>query len=79
MTDRDIASAVSHPGRIRMGVTICASSTAASTDLVPTGRTTAAQILRVAASNAPRGSSLDRGVEMRTGLICTRVEVMALI
>ncbi|MFC9222522.1 hypothetical protein ACFT8W_17610 [Streptomyces hygroscopicus] len=35
-----------------MGVTICASSTAASTDLVPTGRTTAAQILRVAASNA---------------------------
>lgn len=51
MTDRDIARAVSHPGRIRMGVTICASSTAASTDLVPTGRTTAAQILR-ATSNA---------------------------
>ncbi|MGY5124320.1 hypothetical protein [Streptomyces nigrescens] len=51
-TDRCIASASSHPGRIRIGATISASSTDASTALLPTGRSTAAQTLRVATSTA---------------------------
>jgi hypothetical protein len=50
--DVDIRSAVDHPGRIGSGTNIRASSNAASTALVPTGRSTAAQIVRVATSTA---------------------------
>ena len=50
-TDRAIDSAGSQPGRIGSGTSIRASSTAASTALVPTGRSTAAPIVRVATSS----------------------------
>lgn len=66
MADRDIASASSHPGRIRMGVTICASRIAASTDPVPIGRRTVAQILRVATSSAIVSSALPTTPSART-------------
>ncbi len=39
-----------HPGRIGSGTSVRASSSAASTALVPAGRNTAAQIVRVATS-----------------------------
>ena len=45
-------SAAAQPGRIGSGTSIRASSSAASTALVPTGRSTAAQIVRVATSTA---------------------------
>lgn len=45
-------SEASQCGRIGSGTTILASSNAASTALVPTGRSTAAQIVRVAMSTA---------------------------
>ena len=48
--DADIRSAADHPGRIGSGTSIRASNSAASTALVPTGRSTAAQIVRVATS-----------------------------
>jgi hypothetical protein len=50
--DADIRSAAAQPGRIGSGVSARASSSAASTALVPTGRSTAAQIVRVATSMA---------------------------
>ena len=50
--DADIGSAAAQPGRIGSGTSIRASSSAASTALVPTGRSTAAQIVRVATSTA---------------------------
>jgi hypothetical protein len=50
--DADIASAAAQPGRIGSGTSIRASSSAASTALVPTGRSTAAQMVRVATSTA---------------------------
>ena len=50
--DADIRSAAAQPGRIGSGTSIRASSSAASTALVPTGRSTAAQIVRVATSTA---------------------------
>ena len=51
-TDADIASASAQPGRIGSGTSIRASSSAASTAFVPTGRSTAAPIVRVATSTA---------------------------
>ena len=50
--DADIRSAAAQPGRIGSGTSIRASSSAASTAFVPTGRSTAAQIVRVATSTA---------------------------
>ena len=50
-TDRAIDSAGSQPGRIGSGTSMRASSTAASTALVPSGRSTAAPIVRVATSS----------------------------
>jgi len=50
--EADIRSAAGQPGRIGSGTSIRASSSAASTALVPTGRSTAAQIVRVATSTA---------------------------
>ena len=50
--DADIRNAVDQPGRIGSGTNIRASSNAASTAFVPTGRSTAAQIVRVATSTA---------------------------
>ena len=50
--DADIASAPGQPGRIGSGTSIRASSSAASTAFVPTGRSTAAPIVRVATSTA---------------------------
>ncbi|MFE9253491.1 hypothetical protein [Streptomyces sp. NPDC007088] len=52
ITERSIASASGHAGRIGAGTIICASNCAASTLRVPFGRSTAAQILRVATSSA---------------------------
>jgi hypothetical protein len=48
----DIASASDQPGRSGSGTSVLASSSAASTDLVPAGRSTAAQIDLVATSRA---------------------------
>jgi hypothetical protein len=48
--DADMRSAAAQPGRIGSGTSIRASSNAASTAFVPTGRNTAAQIVRVATS-----------------------------
>jgi hypothetical protein len=56
-TDRDIRSASTHPGRIGSGVTVRASSTEASTDLV-VGRRIAAVTVRVATSIMPVSSTL---------------------
>jgi hypothetical protein len=50
--DADIRNAADQPGRIGSGTSIRANSSAASTALVPTGRSTAAQIVRVATSTA---------------------------
>ncbi len=50
--DIDIRSADGQPGRIGSGTSILASTSDASTALVPTGRSTAAQMLRVATSTA---------------------------
>jgi hypothetical protein len=50
--EADIRSASAHPGRIGSGTNIRANSSAASTALVPTGRRTAAQTVRVATSIA---------------------------
>ena len=50
--DADIRSAAAQPGRIGSGTSIRARSNAASTALVPTGRSTAAQIVRDATSTA---------------------------
>ncbi len=50
--DADIRNAVAQPGRIGSGTNIRASSSAASTAFVPTGRNTAAQIVLVATSTA---------------------------
>jgi hypothetical protein len=51
-TDADIRNELDQPGRIGSGTSIRASSSAASTAFVPTGRSTAAQIVRVATSTA---------------------------
>ena len=51
-TDADIRNACDQPGRIGSGTSIRASSNAASTAFVPTGRSTAAQTVRVATSTA---------------------------
>lgn len=50
--DADIANAEAHPGRIGSGTSIRANSSAASTAFVPIGRSTPAQIVRVATSTA---------------------------
>ena len=50
--EADMRSAPAQPGRIGSGTSIRASSSAASTALVPTGRSTAAQIVLVATSTA---------------------------
>jgi hypothetical protein len=50
--DADIRNAADQPGRIGSGTSIRASSNAASTAFVPTGRSTAAQIVLVATSTA---------------------------
>jgi hypothetical protein len=50
--DADILSDSDQPGRIGSGTSILASSNAASTAFVPAGRSTAAQIVRVATSTA---------------------------
>jgi hypothetical protein len=55
-TDRDIASACVHPGRIGSGVSVRASNTLASTDFV-VGRSTAAVTVRVATSIIPVSST----------------------
>ncbi|GAB3807798.1 hypothetical protein [Micromonospora zhanjiangensis] len=52
---RGHAQRVGQPGRIGSGTGIRASSNAASTALVPTGRSTPAQIVRVATSTAMVG------------------------
>ena len=51
-----MARAWSQPGRIGSGTIIRASSSAASTALAPTGRSTAAQMVRVATSTAATSS-----------------------
>lgn len=50
--DADSRNAIAQPGRIGSGTSIFASSSAASTALLPTGRSTPAQIVRVATSTA---------------------------
>ncbi len=50
--EADMRSAAAQPGRIGSGTSILARSSAASTALVPTGRSTAAQIVLVATSTA---------------------------
>lgn len=50
--DADIHKASAQPGRIGSGTSVRASNSAASTALVPAGRSTAAQMVRVATSTA---------------------------
>jgi hypothetical protein len=77
-TDADIRNELDQPGRIGSGTSIWASSNAASTAFVPTGRSTAAQIVRLATSttivkSARTGTPLSSSTITSIGVesICT--------
>ncbi|WP_222708270.1 hypothetical protein [Streptomyces sp. PBH53] len=65
---------VDQPGRIGSGTSIRASSSAASTALVPTGRSTAAQMVRVATSTAIVKSARAVSPESSTTITSSGVE-----
>jgi hypothetical protein len=76
--DRDIASASAQPGRIGSGVTVRASSTLASTDLVA-GRSTAAVTVLVATSIMPVRSTRPASPSSRRTSTSSGVESICMI
>ncbi|MFD4954033.1 hypothetical protein [Streptomyces sp. NPDC058451] len=67
------------PGRMGSGTSIRASSTAASTPLVPAGRSRAAQIVRVATSTAIVSSGRATTPSSSTAMMSRRVESICTI